>query len=265
MKERRVLRTIALILVLLVLLAPAASAAPEVQAGCTYRATYLSETIPDNTVIAPNTTFVKTWRIRNDGTCPWGPGTTVDTLEMVGGSTMTGSTRVPLNESVKRGQAADISIKMHSPADAGTYRSDWKFRRSNGQLFGLGASGATPFYAQIVVRSGNSTPPPGGQRINFPPGATVYSVQGRVSDTGMKSYVLKARAGQPMRVALVSANPDANFSIAGVSDGQPYKRVEVGEPWFYLVLPSTQDYQINVRVASGSGTASYVLAIAIAP
>lgn len=68
-----------------------------------------------------------------------------------------------------------------------------------------------------------------------------------------------------MRVAVVSANPDANFSIVGVSDGQPYKRVEVGEPWFYLVLPSSQDYQINVRVASGSGTASYVLAIAIAP
>lgn len=68
-----------------------------------------------------------------------------------------------------------------------------------------------------------------------------------------------------MRVAVVSANPEANFSIAGVSDGQPYKRVEVGEPWFTMVLPLSQDYRITVRVASGTGTASYVLSIAIAP
>ncbi len=91
------------------------------------------------------------------------------------------------------------------------------------------------------------------------------SVQGRVSDTGVKSYLVKARAGQPMRVALVSANPDANFSVVGASDGQPYKRVEVGEPWFYLVLPTSQDYQINVRIATSKGTASYILSLAIAP
>ncbi len=216
--------------------------------------------------MAPGKSFVKTWRIRNDGTCPWGPGTTVDTLEMVGGSMLTGSTRVPLNEKVARGQTADISIKMEAPVADGTYRSEWKFRRSNGALFGLGASGATPFYVQIIVRSGATPPPPDdAQRINFPAGATVVSLQGRVSDTGSTSYLLKARKGQPMRVAVVSANPEANFSIVGVTDGQPYKRVEVGEPWYSLVLPSTQDYRITVRVASGAGTATYVLAIAIAP
>jgi hypothetical protein len=155
---------------------------------------------------------------------------------------------------------------MVAPAKAGTYRSEWKFRRTNGQLFGLGASGGTPFYAQIVVRGAAPTqPPPEGQRIQFPPGATVVSVQDRVSDTGSKSYLVRALGGQTMRVSLTSANPTANFSIVGVTDGQPYKRVEVGEPWFTLVLPSTQDYRITARVASGAGTATYVLAIAITP
>jgi hypothetical protein len=271
MKGREFVRVIALVVVLLALAVPLASAAPAAaksaaQTGCTYRATYVADvTIPDSTVIAPGKPFVKTWRIRNDGTCPWGPGTIVDTMEMVGGSMLAASTRVPLNEKVGRGQTADISIKMQAPVEDGTYRSEWKFRRSNGALFGLGASGATPFYVQIVVRSGGSaTPPPdNAQRINFPPGATVVSLQGRVSDTGSKSYLVKARKGQPMRVAVVSANPEANFSIVGVTDGQPYKRVEVGEPWYSMVLPSSQDYRITVRVASGAGTATYVLAIAI--
>ncbi len=68
-----------------------------------------------------------------------------------------------------------------------------------------------------------------------------------------------------MRIALVSANTNANFSMVGVTGGQPYKRVDVGEPWFYPVLLSSQDYRIDVRVASGAGLAGYVLAIAIAP
>jgi hypothetical protein len=53
--------------------------------------------------------------------------------------------------------------------------------------------------------------------------------------------------------------------IVRVTDGQPHKRVEVGEPWFTFQLPSAQDYRITARVASGAGTATYALAIAITP
>lgn len=265
MRVSRVFRMLALLAALLAVTVAPAAAAPASQASCTTRATYVSETIPDNTVIAPGTAFTKTWRIRNDGTCTWGPKQEVDSLEMVAGSVMGSPTRVPLTETVRRGQTADISVKLQAPDQEGTYRSDWKFRRSNGLLFGLGATGATPFYVQVVVKPGTPTPSPQGERISFPLGATVASVQGRVSNAGLRSYLVAARKGQPMRVALVSANPSANFSVVGVQDGQPYKRVEVGEPWFYLVLPSTQDYRIDVRVASGAGTATYILSVAIAP
>jgi len=262
---QRFFRIVGLVVMLMALVAPASlEAAPSTQ-GCTYRATFVADvTIPDNMVMAPGTSFVKTWRIRNDGTCTWGPGQTADAIEWVGGTTM-GATRVPLAAVVRRGQTADISVTLQAPGLAGTYLSEWKFRRTNGLLFGLGASGATPFYTRIVVSSGSQSTPAGAERIQFPTGATVSSVQGRVSNIQGRTYLVRARAGQPMRIALASANPDANFSVVGVTDGQPYKRVEVGEPWFYLVLPSSQDYRIDVRVASGSGSASYVLAIAIAP
>ncbi len=267
MSRRNLMLIASLALLLASLLgATGASAAPPAQT-CTYRATFLGDvTIPDNTVLTPGTAFVKTWRIRNDGTCAWGPGQTVDAIEMVGGTQMGHALRVPLTATTARGQTANISVSMVAPSQAGTYRNEWKFRRTNGQLFGLGASGATPFYVQIIVRGAPPTPPPPqGQRIQFPPGATVASLQDRVSDTGSRTYLVRALAGQTMRVSLTSANLDANFSVVGVTDGQPYKRVEVGEPWFTFVLPSTQDYRITARVASGAGTATYVLAVAITP
>ncbi len=263
---QRSVRIVGLLVMLMALIAPGSlEAAPSAQ-ECTYRATFVADvTIPDNMVMAPGTSFVKTWRIRNDGSCTWGPGQTVDSVEKVGGTTMSATTRFALTSVVRRGQTADISVTLQAPALAGTYLSEWKFRRTNGLLFGLGASGATPFYVRIVVSGGSQSTPTGAERIQFPTGATVSSVQGRVTDTQGRTYLVRARAGQPMRIALVSANPDANFSVVGVTDGQPYKRVEVGEPWFHLVLPSSQDYRIDVRVASGAGSASYVLAIAIAP
>ena len=266
MRRQLILFAALLALALAVAPAPASQAAPAAQ-SCSYRATYVGDvTIPDNTVLAPGARFVKTWRIRNDGTCPWGPGQTVDAIELVGGAVMGHATRVPLTATTLRGQAADISVPMVAPATAGAYRSDWKFHRTNGQLFGLGPTGATPFYVQIVVKAAGPTPAPGGEeRIQFPPNATVVSLQDRVSDTGSKVYLVRALGGQTMRVSVTSANFSANFSIVGVTDGQPYKRVDVGEPWYTLKLPSTQDYKITVRVAAGAGAATYALAIAITP
>jgi hypothetical protein len=50
---------------------PMATATP-VTAGCTDRAAFVGDvTIPDQTSIAPGAAFIKTWRLRNDGTCTW--------------------------------------------------------------------------------------------------------------------------------------------------------------------------------------------------
>ena len=46
----------------------------------------------------------------------------------------------------------------------------------------------------------------------------------------MKQYVLRALASQSMHVLVTSPSSLVNFSLQGVSDGQPYKRAEVGEP-----------------------------------
>ncbi|MBC7228016.1 MAG: hypothetical protein H5T61_12435, partial [Thermoflexales bacterium] len=49
---------------------------PTTAAGCTLGARWVADvTVPDNTAFAPGIPFVKTWRVRNSGTCAWEPGT----------------------------------------------------------------------------------------------------------------------------------------------------------------------------------------------
>ena len=226
---------------------------------CTYRATYLADaTIPDNTVIPPGASFVKTWQLRNDGNCAWGPGTTVDSMVFAGGNAMGTPGPVPLTVQVPPGQAANLSIAFTAPATAGIYKSNWKLHRTNGAPFGVGSSSA-PFYVQIKVSGGTTT----AERITFASGATVWSKQGTITFPNRKEYVLRALAGQTMTVAIVSPKNVANFAVTGVSDGQPYKRLENEDRFFTFLLSSTQDYLIAVAVPSG--TAQYGLSIAVSP
>src|SRR3989304_4012127 len=59
---------------------PAAPSTPEPprrptnSPDCTNHATFVADvTIPDNSEVGAGTTFTKTWRVGNLGTCTWGP------------------------------------------------------------------------------------------------------------------------------------------------------------------------------------------------
>lgn len=237
--------------------APGLAAQPN-SVTCTYRATFLGDiTVPDNTVFAAGTAFVKTWRLRNDGNCAWGPGTTVDALALVGGNAMGSPTIVPLTMTVNPGQAANFSVSLIAPAVAGVHRGDWKLHRTAGTTFGVG-SYSKPFYVQIKV-----TAPAGPERISFAPGGTTASRQGRVTFPQQREYVLRALAGQEMTVAIVSPHGIANFEIAGVTDGQPYKRLVNEDRYFSFMLPVTQDYRLSV--ATPGEPVEYVLSVAVSP
>jgi hypothetical protein len=126
---------------------PTASPTPT----CTTGAAFIADvTIPDGTVLAPNTSFVKTWRIRNAGTCDWGPGLT---LVFVGGTQLGGPTTLafpPTNAGAMR----DISLNLKAPAEAGTYEGKWYLRDAEGERL-------TAVTVSIVVpATPTPTPPP---------------------------------------------------------------------------------------------------------
>src|SRR4030095_2873824 len=73
-------------------------------------------TIPDGTVIAPGTTFKKTWRLRNIGTCTWSGYSLVFDR---------GESMSPVADpigTVAPGQEVDVSVTFTAPTVNNTYR-----------------------------------------------------------------------------------------------------------------------------------------------
>lgn len=110
---------------------------------CSRSAKYVTDvTIPDDSVLAPETAFTKTWRVRNTGSCAWEAGTQ---LVFVSGEAMSGPAAVdaPVAEA---GAEVDISVDLISPADPGTYRGNWQLQAPDGTRFG------PLLYLRIVVQ-----------------------------------------------------------------------------------------------------------------
>jgi uncharacterized protein YkwD len=74
-------------------------------------------TIADNEIIPASTSFTKTWRIKNTGTCFWGPDYT---LTHYSGDRMLAPSSVPLSVTYPD-QTVDISIKLAAPTTDGKY------------------------------------------------------------------------------------------------------------------------------------------------
>jgi len=110
-------------------------------------ASYVSETIPDGTIMQPGETFWKTWTIRNEGTCTWDGSYKFiyDSGELMGGLL-----EYQLTDLVPPGEQMDISIFLKAPSTNGNYRGNWKILSPWGGTFGVSEYN-TPLWVQINV------------------------------------------------------------------------------------------------------------------
>ncbi len=99
-------------------------------------------TVPDDTEMAPGQDFVKTWKIKNTGTCTWGTGYSVIYAY---GEKMSGVAE-PLTSAVAPGEEVEVSVRFKAPDKAGQYPSTWRMANANKSPFG------EFFYVRIVVR-----------------------------------------------------------------------------------------------------------------
>ena len=94
-------------------------------------------TVVDGTQIAAGQAFVKTWKIKNTGSCTWKTNYTIlfgwgD--NKMGGQTTALPTDVPANSEV------EISLTLKAPTKSGTYHSYWRLQNNNGYRFGTALS-----------------------------------------------------------------------------------------------------------------------------
>ncbi len=105
-------------------------------------------TIPDDTRFYPGEYFSKTWRLVNAGSCVW---TRDYAVVWFSGDNLGVSQTQYLTSGVEPGRAVEVTVEMVAPSKPGLYQSNWKLRNAQGQLFGIGPNGDSPFWARIVV------------------------------------------------------------------------------------------------------------------
>ena len=105
-------------------------------------------TISDGTILSPGTTFAKTWRLQNVGTCTW---TSSYAVAFISGDGLSGPSAISLPENVNPGDTVDLTVNLVAPSQKGHYRGNWKLRNTSGVLFGIGTNADTAFWVDINV------------------------------------------------------------------------------------------------------------------
>jgi len=213
--------------------------------GCILKGTYIADvTIPDGTVIAPNTFFLKVWRIRNDGTCVWDDGYR---LIFSDGDPMGGQTAVHIPLAAP-GDTVDIAIDLITPRAAGQYRGRWRLLASNNAIFG----------GYTVVIDVLATPTPTHTPTHTPtptltPTPSSAAIRGQVlwnerPVAGASVVATDLKGLNSTRYGSAVTGRDGMFTIPDVPSGRGYLYVFGNQPQFWLT--AVTPYQI----ASGGVT-----------
>jgi hypothetical protein len=175
------------------------------------------ETYKDGTELAPGTTFVKTWRLKNTGSCTWN---SAYSLVFISGDAMGAPASVQLTTgTVAPGQEVDVSVTMKAPDTPKEYTGNWKLRNSAGTIFGIGTNAQSAFWVKIKVVS-PVTPTP---TVSPTPAAVVmYNFMDKAPSAEWRNASQALPWGDP--------GPDddgvADFSEnARLNDGKTYPKV----------------------------------------
>jgi large repetitive protein len=205
---RRISIPIVLILSMLLQFVPGTAFSPGLVAAssCDVAKFVADATIPDGTIVAPGTSFVKTWRLKNVGSCTW---TTSYSAVFTGGDQMGAPAVVNLPYSVAPGATVDISVNLVAPTGNGHYRGNWKLRNASGTLFGVGASGNYLFWVDIYVNTSSTTGTTYDFVTNYCSALWASGAGGLACpgvDGNVNGFVLKVDAPQ-LETGSVSPNP----------------------------------------------------------
>ena len=189
-------------------------------------------TIPDGTVLGPNETFTKTWRLKNAGTCSWTPSYSV---VFSNGDSMSGPASQALTANVNPGQTIDISVNLKAPSTPGDYTGYWKLRNAAGVTFAT-------FYVDIKVGGGGA----------FAVTSVSLSVSGGCGNFQIKADITTNSAGTVTYTWVRSdgdtdteVHPELVFDSAGTkSVTTTWSTTASGDKWMdiYIDKPNHQQF-----------------------
>jgi hypothetical protein len=173
-------------------------------------------TIPDNTQIEPGEEFVKTWKLRNSGSCDWPDDTVLARVKsQLGGEETVTVGAVPMGEDV------EISINLVAPEEDGGYDGVWTLRAGETDI----PNGRVTAVIQVGEGDGdNSDNDDGGAAapVIAPVSSGGFELGGHIRDMGFP-YADKMRyAGMNWAKVQVHYGQDAS-GLVNASHSQGFK------------------------------------------
>jgi len=131
--------------------------------GCDVMGFVADVTIPDGSEITAGSTFDKTWRLKNIGSCTW---TTSYNIVFNNSNQLGGPTTKALPVSVEPGATVDITLQLTAPTTNGNYSGAWTLRNTAGENFGyfyviinsVGQSGSASATSGTTTTTATTTP-----------------------------------------------------------------------------------------------------------
>jgi len=112
-------------------------------------ASYIEDvTIPDWSTLYAGESFVKTWKVKNVGTCSW---TKEYKIFFFGGNQMDAGSAIAFPKTVNPGETVNLSVSMTAPSTTGSFSGSWMLKAANGTVFGVGYSYDVPLTVNLKV------------------------------------------------------------------------------------------------------------------
>jgi hypothetical protein len=101
-------------------------------ASCDNSAFISDASVQDGAVYAAGQEFIKTWKVKNIGTCTWTTGYRI----IFSHGVVMGGMMTDLTAEVAPGAEAEVSVKLKAPLKSGNYSGYWRLANNNGYAFG---------------------------------------------------------------------------------------------------------------------------------
>lgn len=185
--------------------------------GC-LNSTYVADvTVPDNTRFEKGETFVKTWRVRNSGSCAWPDDTQ---LVFVRGEQLGAPQSVSVG-ALEIGGTTDISVDMVAPDTDGSFTGRWRLAYGGGNAFGTNLTVVIKAGAEPTPNPQPAPPPPrGGGGFELGGHIRTWNYVSQMKYAGMTWAKVQIHFGQDA-AGIVNAAHSQGFKIQLSALGRP--------------------------------------------
>ena len=195
-------------------------------------------------VLQPGQSFVKSWRIRNSGTCTWDSNYYLAYAS--GNSPLAQMNGQPayIQGAVAPNAVYDISVNLTAPAQPGVYQGFWQMHDASGTPFG------TKIYVGIQVKAPTPTAAP-----TSPPSPSISFTVDRTNITAGECVVFSWNVQNVKAVYFYAEGQDPqDHGVAG-QGSQTECPPQTTAYYLTVVYPdnTSQTQAITINVAPGGG------------